>query len=64
VIYSFERKWLKNVSLIAQVNNVFNKLYEPNGYTYSYYYTNKLITQNYYFPMAGINYLIGLNIKL
>jgi iron complex outermembrane receptor protein len=63
-IYSFSKAWLKNVSIIGQVNNVFNKLYEPNGYTYSYFYNNQLTTENYYFPMAGTNWLIGLNIKL
>ncbi|MDB5197531.1 MAG: TonB-dependent receptor [Flaviaesturariibacter sp.] len=63
-IYSFSKKWLKNVSLIGQVNNIFNKKYEPNGYTFSYYYNNSLATENYYFPMAGTNWMIGLNIKL
>jgi iron complex outermembrane receptor protein len=62
--YSFGYKWLKNVSLILQVNNLLNKKYEPNGYTFSYYYNNNLSTENYYFPMAGTNWMAGLNIKL
>jgi iron complex outermembrane receptor protein len=62
--YSFGYKWLKNVTVIGQVNNVFNKRYEPNGYTYSYFYNNKLATENYYFPMAGTNFMVGVNIRL
>lgn len=62
--YSFSKSWLKNTDLIFQVNNVFNKKYEPNGYTFSYYYGNELATENYYFPMAGTNWMVGLNIRL
>lgn len=63
-IYSFKRKWLKNVDLIFQVNNVFDKKYEPNGYTFSYYTVANLTTENYYFPMAGTNFFGGINIRL
>ena len=63
-IYSFNRKGFKNISIIAQLNNLFNTLYEPNGYTFSYYAGNQLTTENYYFPMAGTNWNIGLHIKL
>jgi len=52
MIYSFSKKWLKNVDLILQVNNLLDKKYEANGYTYSYYYNAQLITENFYFPMA------------
>lgn len=62
-IYSFNKKWLKNVDLIFQVYNVFNKKYEPNGYTYRYYYNTKLITENFYFPMAGTNVTGAVNIR-
>ena len=63
-IYSFSKRWLKNVNFIGQLNNVFNTLYEPNGYTFSYYSGNALTTENYYFPMAGVNWTFGVNIKL
>jgi iron complex outermembrane receptor protein len=61
--YSFSKNWLKNVDLIFQVNNVFNKMYEPNGYTFSYYYNSQLTTENYYFPMAGTNFFAGINLR-
>jgi iron complex outermembrane receptor protein len=63
-VYSFSKKRLKNVTVIAQANNVFNRLYEPNGYTFSYYSNNQLTTENYYFPMAGINWVLSLNVRL
>lgn len=63
-IYTIQPKWLKEINIIAQVNNVFNKKYEPNGYTFSYVYGGATTTENYYFPMAGANFMVGLNIKL
>jgi iron complex outermembrane receptor protein len=63
-VYSFTKGWLKNADVIFQVNNVFDKKYEPNGYTFSYYYNNQLATENYYFPMAGVNWMVGLNVRL
>lgn len=63
-IYSFHKKWLKNVDLIFQIYNLLNEQYESNGYTYSYFYNAKLITENFYFPMAGTNWMFGVNIKL
>jgi iron complex outermembrane recepter protein len=62
--WSFQKGWLKKLSIIGQVSNVFNTLYEPNGYTFSYFVDNALTTENYYFPMAGINWTLGLSIKL
>lgn len=57
-------KLFSNVNIIVQANNLFNELYEPNGYTFSYFYNNEYTTENYYFPAAGRNYMLGLNIKL
>lgn len=62
--YVIKSSWLKEAKIILQVNNVFNKRYEPNGYTYSYIYGNELTTENFYYPMAGTHYMIGLNIRL
>ena len=62
-IYQFSAKWLKEASIIAQLNNVFGEKYEPNGYTFSYIYGGSHVTENYYFPMAGRNFMIGLNLK-
>ena len=39
-------------------------MYEPNGYTYPYIYGGELINDNYYYPMAGTNFMIAVNVKL
>jgi len=62
--YTFSRNRIKEVLLILQVNNVFNTLYEPNGYTFSYIYGGRQVTENYYYPMAGRNFMLGINIKM
>ncbi len=62
--YQFESKNFKSIRVFAQCNNLFSKKYEPNGYTFSYVYGGSLNTENYYFPMALINIMAGLNIKL
>jgi len=64
VIYSFGRGLLRKVDVIFQLYNAFDRKYEPNGYTYSYYENSRLNTENYYFPMAGRNWMVGLNIRL
>ena len=62
--YTFSKKSFKEVSLVFQVNNLYNKKYEPNGYTFSYVYGGVSTTENYYYPMAGINFMAAVNIKL
>jgi iron complex outermembrane recepter protein len=52
------------VRLVVQVNNVLNVKYEPNGYTYSYYSGNELVNDNYYFPMAGTNFIAAVQVEL
>ena len=61
--YLIEHKIFKEANLILQLNNVFNKKYEPNGYSFSYIYGGSLTTENFYFPMAGFNFMVGVNVK-
>ena len=61
--YLIETKIVKAANIIVQLNNVFNKRYEPNGYSFSYIYGGELTTENYYFPMAGTNFMVGVNLK-
>lgn len=62
--YRLHNKIPKEINLVLQVNNIFNKKYEPNGYTFSYFYSGSFTTENFYFPMAGTNFMAALNIKL
>jgi iron complex outermembrane receptor protein len=61
--YSLINKIFKKTDLILQLNNVFNKKYEPNGYSFSYVYGGAITTENFYFPMAGFNFMLGVNVK-
>lgn len=63
-IYTIKTKGLKELNLIAQVNNLFGEKYEPNGYTFSYIAGGELLTENYYFPMAGRNFMLAMMIRL
>jgi iron complex outermembrane receptor protein len=62
--YSLRKLLAKEINLSGQIYNVFNRKYESNGYTFSYYSDGALTTENYYFPMAGTNVMVSLNIKL
>src|SRR5688572_3086814 len=64
LIFVIKDRLFKEWNIIGQVYNVFNKKYEPNGYTYGYIYDGSLVTENFYFPMSGTNFMVGLNIKL
>ena len=61
--YTLLKKVFKEVNFVFQVNNVFNKMYESNGYTFNYISNGKFAVENYYFPMAGINFMAAVNIK-
>lgn len=62
--WTFKKVLFSEWNIIGQINNVFNKKYEPNGYTYSYISGGSLSTENGYYPMAGRNFMLGVNIKL
>ncbi len=64
VSYTWKNKDIKEIRIFAQANNLFSKKYEPNGYTFSYIYGGSLTTENYYFPMAPVNFMAGINISL
>ena len=61
--FKLNNKIAKEIDFVVHVNNIFNKKYEPNGYTFSYFYSGSLATENYYFPMAGTNFMVAINIK-
>jgi iron complex outermembrane receptor protein len=62
--YKLKGRRLKETNFVFRLNNIFNKRYEANGYTFSYFSGGSLATENYYFPMAGINFITAINIRL
>ncbi|MDD2792067.1 MAG: TonB-dependent receptor plug domain-containing protein [Sediminibacterium sp.] len=63
-IYTLQKKTSREIQFIFQVYNLFNKKYEPNGYTFSHVYSGTLSTENYYYPMAGRHFMFAVNIKI
>jgi len=55
--------YFKEIRIGFLAANVFNKLYENNGYTFSYVSGGQKNTENFYYPQAGRNFLGSLIIK-
>lgn len=56
---SFTSSYWRKLALTFEVKNVFDYRYSSNGYTYSYI-DGDLITQNFVYPQAGRNWVLGL----
>ncbi|WP_017730079.1 TonB-dependent receptor [Nafulsella turpanensis] len=61
---TFRPGFVKELNAGLLVNNVFNHLYESNGYTYGYGYEGDVSYYNYFYPQAGANFLLNLSVKL
>ncbi len=71
--FSLFPRFMREVQVSLLLNNVLDELYESNGYTFSERYafvqdngewgTTDRIDYNYYYPQAGFNFLLGLNLK-
>lgn len=64
LIWTPFKRHFADTRIIAQVNNLLDSKYEPNGYTFSYQYGGELTTENYYFPMAGRNFVLAINLAI
>ena len=66
VTAGYKMKWksLKNVRFNAQINNLFGAKYASNGYSYTYLINGASTTENFVFPQAGFNWLLGLTVGI
>lgn len=60
--YELHPSFVKRLGLNLSLNNIFNTKYISNGYTFSYFSGGQLNTENYYFPQAGFNFILGLKV--
>mgnify|MGYP001160242359 FL=1 len=67
--YLFQKlSWAKEVQFSLLINNIFNTLYESNGYFYTYdddwsvAAQIKTIEGAGFYPQAGINFLVGIRV--
>ncbi|TDE11537.1 TonB-dependent receptor [Dyadobacter psychrotolerans] len=61
--WTIKPTWIKEIGFNLLVNNILNEKYESNGYTYGYFAGDVLTQENFYFPQAGTNFLVGVNFK-
>ena len=64
VDYNAKIKNIKNIDIQLFVNNFLDNKYVNNGYGGNWYQDGKENTWAYYFPQAGINFLLKLTIGL
>ena len=64
VNYSFSALKMKSIGLNLAIYNLFNNLYEANGYTFGYRGGGAEVRENFYYPQAGINFMAGITLKL
>jgi iron complex outermembrane receptor protein len=55
VAYLVSAEKLPDIEFTVTVNNLFNRLYESNGYVYD--------NMPYYYPQAGTNFMAGMIVK-
>ncbi len=56
-------KFMKSIKVSAMINNLFDLKYESNGYTFGYIYGGETVRENYYYPQAGRNFMIKLELN-
>lgn len=67
--YTLNTSVAKEIRLTLLLNNITNKLYESNGYTFRENYLDAngdqsgVVDYNYFYPQAGFNFLLGLDIR-
>ncbi len=60
--YNLKPSFAKRVAVTLLVNNVFNSLYESKAWSYRYVYNGDEYVDQGYYPQAGTNFLLGLEI--
>ncbi|MFA6404166.1 MAG: TonB-dependent receptor [Salinivirgaceae bacterium] len=63
VNYTLKPKFMHEIGFQLQVNNLLNARYENNAWVYSYIYGGERFAMDGYFPQAGTNFMVGVNLK-
>ncbi len=61
--YLLKQRFFKKVKFHLLINNLFNSEYESNAWVYSYIYNGQRYKMDGYFPQAGTNFLLGVNLE-
>jgi iron complex outermembrane receptor protein len=60
--YTLKETMMSALTLNVLVNNVLDVDFVNNGYTYSYLYDSQRVSENFFYPQAGRNFLVGLTL--
>ena len=63
VNYTIKDVLFKEMTVGLLVNNIYNTMYENNGYTWGYISDGKRTVENFYYPQAGRNFLVRVLLK-
>lgn len=63
--YTLQPDFLEELEIALLVNNMLNRKYEANGYTFSEFYSGDptRFDYNYYYPQATRNFLLSVGVK-
>jgi iron complex outermembrane receptor protein len=61
--YAVATSFIRQISASLLVNNIFNEVYESNGYTWGYLGGGDAYRENYYYPQAGRNFMVMLTLS-
>lgn len=61
--YDFAVKAIERINVSLLVNNLLDMEYSSNGYTFGYAGGDYVVRENYLYPQAGRNFLLGLNVR-
>lgn len=59
-----EPDFVRGLEINLNVNNLLNAEYETNAWVYRYYTEGTYGKEDGYFPQAGINFMVGVTLKL
>lgn len=60
--YAWKPAFAKEVALTLLIQNIFNAQYETNAWSYRYIYDEATAIDQGFYPQAGANFLLGLNV--
>jgi iron complex outermembrane receptor protein len=61
--YAFYTRFMKEISLLFQLSNIFSFEYETNAWIYRYYEGGEEGVYDGYFPQAGIHFMAGIRLR-
>ncbi len=61
--YGWRPAFAEEIGFTLMVRNLFDALYSSNGWSYRYNFAGDTTVQQGFYPQAGINFLVGLNLR-